>query len=254
MNTGFKNLLRLCADFFAPRECMACGKTNPKGEFGYLCPSCAAKIYFIRGGACLRCGEIVASNNAPFVQSCSSCALEKPFFNRAASACLYGDKGAERLLFALKYGGGTFAAADLARMVLKNNNAANFLKGALLCPVPLHKSRLRKRNYNQSELIARKVAELAPFLNIRIANLLERRRNTRTQTSLDKAQRAANVRGAFSLSAGARDILKTERNNIPRVVIFDDVMTTSATASECAKVLKRAGFEAVDCFCVFKRL
>ncbi len=248
-----KRLLSSVADFFAPRECVSCGKTNPKGKYSYLCPACASKLYIIRGGACLRCGEIVGLNGTPYVPSCPSCAFEKPYFNHAMSACLYGDKGSERLLFALKYNGGTYAAADLAKIVLSNNNSIDFLKGAIICPVPLHKSRLKKRKFNQSELIAENIARLSEQLGIKIARLLDRTRNTRTQTALDKAQRAENVRGAFRLADGARAFLK-DIDPKSRIVIFDDVMTTSATASECAKVLKAAGFEHIDAFSVFKRL
>lgn len=106
----------------------------------------------------------------------------------------------------------------------------------LVVPVPLHKRKLRQRGFNQSELIA-KVAvklrhdgsrfELCP-------TLLERRRETKSQIGLSSHQRRENLRGAFAVA-------EPERANGHEILLVDDVFTTGTTASECARVLRRAG-------------
>ena len=243
----------MSADFFAPRHCVVCGRENPKGAFRYLCVSCAKDLYFINGGTCSKCGEIIGRNSSAFVDGCAYCASEKPFFEHAASACVYGDPASEKLLFALKYNGGKYAADDIARLIVKNPRATEFLKGAIICPVPLHSKRMRKRKYNQSIEIVSRLEKIAPALGVKIEPLLKRVKNTKTQTALDRQERARNMRGAFAPSAELTKIPRPLRE-FARVVIFDDVMTTNATVSECARVLKREGFKNVDAFSVFKRI
>jgi len=106
----------------------------------------------------------------------------------------------------------------------------------LLLTVPLHRSRLRQRGYNQALELAR---PLARSLDVPLRHdVLQRVRQTDAQTELDALGRRCNVRGAFALHAGAK---------LPaHVAILDDVMTTGATVAECARVLKRAGVRRVD--------
>ena len=111
----------------------------------------------------------------------------------------------------------------------------------LVVPVPLHARKLRQRGFNQSELIAR-VAIKRHALNppagsghlVLHPGILERRRETQSQTGLTRHQRRENIRGAFAVVRPAeiagRDIL-----------LVDDVFTTGTTVSECARVLRRAG-------------
>jgi len=106
----------------------------------------------------------------------------------------------------------------------------------LIVPVPLHRSRLRQRGYNQALELAR---PLAARLGVPLAHdVLVRSRDTSAQTELDRAARRRNVRGAFHLR---------EAIVLPdHVALFDDVMTTGATLAECARLLKRAGVRRVD--------
>ena len=95
-------------------------------------------------------------------------------------------------------------------------------------PVPLHRSRLRKRGFNQAELLARGVAER---INATVSDTLEVVRSTRDQVELSAAQRRANVAGAYRTSGPLRG----------KVLLIDDVFTTGATMSACATTLVRAG-------------
>jgi ComF family protein len=106
----------------------------------------------------------------------------------------------------------------------------------LIVPVPLHSLKEREREFNQSERLARRVANATeiPFN----ARLLRRVEVTRTQTQLTREQRAANVRRAFRMAPGTA--LSGER-----VVLVDDVLTTGATASACADVLRKNGADRV---------
>ena len=103
-----------------------------------------------------------------------------------------------------------------------------------IIPVPLHKRRLRRRGYNQSALLAEALSER---IGVPVREeLIRRTRNTKTQTSLNARRRARNLRGAFAASPEAKGM---------RLLLIDDVRTTGATLSECARALREAGAAAV---------
>jgi ComF family protein len=106
----------------------------------------------------------------------------------------------------------------------------------LLVPIPLSSSKLRKRGYNQAEILAK---ELSKKLNLSVKNLLERTRETKTQVGLTNLQRKLNVKDAFILNSS----FITNHSSLKNVNIFlvDDVATTGSTLLEAAKVLKRGG-------------
>lgn len=102
--------------------------------------------------------------------------------------------------------------------------------------VPMFKKKQRYRGFNQSEIIAKKIGEL---FNLEVIELLEKNRETESQTKLDKEQRLENVKNAF-VGAG-----------FPRpenVLLVDDIFTTGATLNECKKILKKAGIKKIECF------
>ena len=104
----------------------------------------------------------------------------------------------------------------------------------MVVPVPLHKKRLRHRGFNQSLMLARLAAKK---LNKKLDyTTLTRERLTRPQTELKGDERRRNVRGAF-------EIKKSNLFKGKRVLLVDDVYTTGATITECARVIKRAGGE-----------
>jgi ComF family protein len=115
--------------------------------------------------------------------------------------------------------------------------AANFAATeVLVVPVPLHVRRLRERGFNQSEMIARVALKLNPVESrlVICPKALERRRETRSQIGLSSHQRRENMRGAFA-------VIESERVYGHEILLVDDVLTTGTTASECARVLRRAG-------------
>lgn len=103
-------------------------------------------------------------------------------------------------------------------------------RGAVLCPVPLHRKRLRWRGFNQAELLAAVVAERK---KISLRNLLERTSFKKPQMELSREERLMNVRQAFRLKEGI--------SGLSHVILIDDVATTLATLEACATTLKDAG-------------
>jgi ComF family protein len=109
-------------------------------------------------------------------------------------------------------------------------------------PMPLHWRRRWQRGFNQSELLAR---EIARRWNVPVRKAVRRRRATAPQAALTSAQRRRNVQGAFEARKGTLKGM--------RVLLVDDVLTTGATASACARALKRAGAAHVSLLTVARR-
>ena len=147
--------------------------------------------------------------------------------------------GLRELIHLLKYSAVGPAANVLGRMLagaiaeLKLESRAD---STLVIPVPPHRVRLREREFNHAGLIARIAIKLSPGsarLQLR-PSVLQRRRETQSQTGLTRHQRRVNVRGAFGMS-------RPEAVKGREVLLVDDVYTTGATVSECARVLLHAG-------------
>jgi len=169
---------------------------------------------------------------------CGLCQRAHPLFERAVAYGSY-DGGLRDLIHLLKYQQVRPAAAVLGRML---GNAVTSLEASLpdgaiqVVPVPLHPRKQAQRGFNQAELIARvALKQLArpPRFQLRTGGLV-RRRETGSQIGLTRHQRRENLRGAFAVIDPAP---VAQRN----ILLVDDVFTTGTTASECARVLRRAG-------------
>lgn len=163
---------------------------------------------------------------------CGACRRRAPAFAYARAALRYEDTAREAL-HAFKFGGHRALAGPLADVVVSVLEAG-WPAGApdLLLPVPLHPRRERERGFNQARLIAGRLGR-AWGRPVR-PDVLARVVATASQTALDSTARLANVQGAFRLR---RPDLVAGRH----VVLVDDILTTGATASACARALEAGG-------------
>ena len=194
----------------------------------------------IGGGVCYVCGERLVSVHAmadgPSEALCGSCRQEPPPFARALAYGTY-DGGLRELIHLLKYEHVRPASNVLGRMLSEviAGLETKFSGPVLLIPVPLHKRKLRERGFNQSEMIAASALKLRRGVSISLVfDLMERRRETASQIGLSRNQRRENIRGAFAVT-------RPQALAGREVLLVDDVFTTGTTASECARILLRAG-------------
>lgn len=211
--------------------CFICGDEVQESEFE-LCNKCAKKLPLVKKH-CLKCGSPIHSE----ANYCLTCKSNKRFFDFARSAFIYQDEIAY-VIQELKYNNKKYLARPLAKFLEKEYL---LIKDKIkpvdfIIPIPLSKERFKKRGYNQSELLARELSKLIDIPTN--TEIVERIKNTETQTKLSFVERQENLNGAFKVTSRAKVKNKS-------FILIDDVLTTGSTVSHCAEVLKRAGAKAV---------
>lgn len=238
LRAGWEGLLGL----LYPRVCVGCAE--PLGDSGRLwqCETCESRWRRIERPYCDVCGQSYEGSMTGGGFTCSNCGGIDLAFDFAVGA--YRNEGLPReLIHRYKYGR-EMHLADLIgyqlRAVFEDSRLEPIREGApwLLVPVPLHGRRQREREFNQSAELCHSLRRWFPQGNFVYVNALRRIRHTRRQASLDRADRLQNLRNAFSLAKSPR-IRKIVSG--ADVLLVDDVLTTGATASECARVLKDDG-------------
>jgi ComF family protein len=228
-----KKMALAVLDTLLPPHCLACDA--PVAADGQFCLPCFRTASFISAPFCAHCGGPLPFGDAG--AACTSCTHAPPLFTTARAALRY-DETAKKLILPFKYADQPEAARGLA--VLMARAGAKLLAGAdVLVPVPLHKSRLRRRRYNQAALLADALGRLAgrPAIRDALRRIvptaplgglgIEDRRRTMANSIVTRPERAARIAGAA-------------------VLLVDDVMTTGATADACTAALLAAGAKRVD--------
>ena len=217
--------------FLYPERCQLCESEPATAADGFVGRRCGSQVRFIQPPFCRRCGlPFPGDLDGPF--ECANCRELDLHFRYARSAVVARGVALEAI-HRFKYDRDLWFENFLASLLVRA--AAPVLRRenwTLIVPVPLHPVKERQREFNQADRLA---GHLAVALNIPVnADRLRRVTATRTQTLLTRRERAANMRGAFALRPGRA--LESER-----VVLVDDVFTTGATTSACARVLRDAG-------------
>ena len=219
-------------DLLYPKHCPVCLDALPPGD-RLICAPCRQKIRYVKEPACYKCGKPLADETKEF---CGSCAQKMPPFIRGVAYAEYGSKYIRRMLSEVKYHQDPqlldFPCLDFAgryRPMFERWNAE------ALIPVPVHRSRLKARGYNQAAEIARRMSDV---LDIPVdETYLLRTGRTEAQKKLNDVERFMNLLNAFSVDG--------EPGRYRTVILVDDIYTTGSTLSACTKVLQNAGVPAV---------
>jgi ComF family protein len=218
-------------DVVYPPRCLVCDAFLPEGS---LCEACIAQFRPLLPPYCIWCGVPVAAPDT----KCARCD-EGPAPAYDSTHALGHYRGTLRdAIHRLKYGGKSALARPLGTLLAESLRAhlaivaPHSLPFDVAVPVPLHSSRLRRRGFNQSERLG---AAVAGELGLRFdGSGLRRLRSTGTQTNLSREERLRNMRGAFAARSA-------DRFTGLSVLLVDDVITTTTTVSECARVIRNAG-------------
>jgi len=188
---------------------------------------------------CVFCGKVIEVNNLKLI--CNDCIDNVPIFyknffidsrngNKGFCAVKYNDI-IKSSIYRFKYKNNISYAKYYADIMFKCIENDSRFHADYLVPVPIYKSKKRKRGFNQSELIA---MELSKYTEIPCNDMLERNRNTKSQSKIKFNERQENVKDAFVLKKG----LDIRGKNI---VIIDDIYTSGSTIKYCRKVLEENG-------------
>ncbi len=232
------SLLQKIINFILPPRCLICGKVLDSNKG--VCDSCISKIEFINDNICYRCGHplteaISASKDKHFL--CGNCIKSnKNIFRLSRSACVYDDFS-KKLILDFKFYDKTDLSSFLAKMLYVCSKDIFDAGVDIIIPVPLHYTRLIKRRYNQSALMAK---ELSKLTNIPVDyTTVIKSKKTRPQVECKGNERLKNLQGAFEI----KDISKLKNK---RVLLIDDVLTTGSTLKECSKAILKSKPKSID--------
>jgi ComF family protein len=226
---ALKGASRTVLDFALPARCGGCGTIVD--EVDSFCVDCWRQIEWLGIGGCMVCGLPLQSTDA---ETCAACLAKPPRLARMRAAVTYGDIS-RAIAIRLKHGRKVALARTMARYMAPLIGEPG--KDSVLIPVPLHRSRLWRRGFNQSAIVAR---ELSRRLDVPLSiDALKRVKSTPPLKGLNMLQRRRTVSGAFRANPKANIRGRA-------VILVDDVLTTGSTADACARALKRAGAARVE--------
>lgn len=217
-------MIRTFLRIFYPETCPVCKEQHSEPETAPLCSSCWKTISPYNGPICSICGKPLSSDVSI---TCSDCLHDEPAFTTARSFGIY--KGTLRdAVHLLKFHGKRRLSGPLSVMLF----SMEMPRARAIVPVPLHKKRLRSREFNQSALLARHLSRhtgLPPLYNA-----LVKVRDTSPQVGLRAKERRRNLKNAFKV---------TDKEAIrgKDLILVDDVFTTGATVRECSRQLRKEG-------------
>ncbi len=231
-------MLKNLEQWFFPNVCCLCGMDPYPNTGQDLCAVCKASLPWLEDN-CYRCGLPLISGRDSIY--CETCGISPPEFDRLCAPFSYQlpvIKLVTRLKFGAQLAYGRVLGELLAESLITKWYQNKPFPEAIL-PVPLHKSRFRKRGFNQAlellwPLIKRRPAPLLLEHCIRV-------RNTVPQSALNRDQRIQNLEKSFQI---------TKPIPYQHIAIMDDVVTTGSTVNALSKVLKDAGVAEVDIWCV----
>ncbi|MDD4378244.1 MAG: ComF family protein [Eubacteriales bacterium] len=217
-----KNLVNGIENLIFPSSiyCVCCGNIIDETRTYSLCDHCMEHIIWLNEKASIKSDQYNFS-----------------YLDKVFSCCQYG-LYPRTMVFSLKYNGKTYIARILGRIMADKLNLTEE-KFDLVVPVPMFKKKEKRRGFNQAALIGKYLGRETGIKHI--ADCLIRVSDTPPMRGLGPIERKENVKNMFIISSKWVKILKDKN-----VLLVDDIFTTGATASECARVLREAGARTVS--------
>ncbi len=242
----WKSWMEAGFSFLYPEVCQVCSRERATVSEGFIGANCRRNVTFIQPPFCNRCGlPFEGDITTPF--ECSNCKEMELHFVHARSAVAAQGMVLD-LIHRYKYQRALWLEPFLAGLLIQQAvPALRAERWDWIVPVPLHPLKESEREFNQADRLTRRLSA-ATGIPAR-KDLLQRVTATRTQTQLSRPERASNVQRAFAFNKKNASALKGKR-----VVLVDDVLTTGATTSACAKVLRSQGASEVCVWTVARGL
>lgn len=220
-------------DIVFPRRCPVCHDiVKDRGEL--ICRDCEGELNYVKGMHCMKCGKPIKNPERLY---CFDCEKREMGFDENRAVFIYDDV-MRKSIYRFKYGGRREYAKFYAQQINKElGRKIKKWNPEVIIPIPLHKSKYKKRGYNQTLLIAK---ELSHLLNIPVDDkVLIRTKKTEIQKNLSSSERSANLKNAFKMRPNKVQYISA--------MLVDDIYTTGATMSNAASALKDKGVQHVFC-------
>lgn len=229
-------MLDYISDLIYPRRCPICGDIAlPRGNLA--CPSCKGKLKLVVEPKCKKCGKHVEFEEQ---ELCFDCEKKHHQYSYGISLWEYNPV-MRKSISDFKYNGrreyGDFYIEEFIRYYRKE---ILIMAPDALVPIPIHKSKLIDRGYNQAEILSRGITEKLGIPTL--PNLLVRNKKTLPQKQLNDKERFKNLQEAFSFNNKEKDKFEGQLN---KVLLIDDIYTTGSTVEACARILLDNGIKEV---------
>lgn len=225
-----KETIKLLINYIYPRNisCIICDNPIKLNNYYSLCKSCYKEIHFILDG-CNKCGKPIVNFNLEreSLITCNYCYNKTFYFDKVISCIAYNDTS-KKLILDYKYKNKTYLCNYICQ-IMKEKFLLEEIDVDYIVFVPLHKKRLKKRGFNQSEKIANKLSKL---IDIPILDCISRVKNTKRLYNMNKKAREKELKNGFKVNDNIY-LLKNKN-----VILIDDIFTTGSTVNEISKILK----------------
>lgn len=209
--------------------CFICESYDESIADKYICSYCEKKIKKIIPPVCSKCSKPIDYNSSTGL--CQECCDVERHFEMSKSPYAY-DGLVKKAIYSYKYYNKPYFYKLFGNSLIdymKNYSYTNF---DYIVSVPLHPSKMRKRGYNQSELLAKYISA---NLSIPYIDALKRTKKTLKQSEQNKEERRKNLKDAFAVKRNSQEVINST------ILLVDDIYTTGSTVAECSKALKNYG-------------
>jgi len=214
--------------------CFICNVYDSSIDDKYICSDCEKKLIKIVPPLCIKCSKPIDYASDCL---CPDCNVYEKSFEAAKSPFSY-EGIIKECIYNFKYYNKPYFYKFFGNLLLRYMNEINYTNFDFITSVPLHKSKMRTRGYNQSQLLAKYMSDK---LSIPYADVLKRTVKTTKQSQQSKDERKKNLKGAFAVKYPHTNTKIKNRS----VLLVDDVYTTGSTADECSNTLLNFGVSKV---------
>ena len=226
-----------------PQVCQVCENSVENLADGVACHLCWKKTNVFSGAEtlCVKCGAFLQAKPTGFQTFCHRC--DEHFYDSAAAVGIYEHALAASVLHLKRE---PFVAKRLRQLFVSRFQNSDFQDAALVVPVPLSKKRFLERGFNQAAVLS-KILAAQSDIKLDEQSLVRQIHTPMHRVGMDGKARAMSVENAF-------EVKRPKFIEGAKILLVDDVFTSGATVSNCAKVLKKNGAKTVYVFTLAKTL